>query len=71
MPPEHGVVSSNLTGRATFKKSSESDTAKHYIKPSLGLTNEALENSRGELHGSRREGPALSKPPFHLLRIEL
>ena len=34
MPPEHGVVSSNLTGRATF--------ANHVIKPSLRLMNEAL-----------------------------
>ena len=39
MPPEHGVVSSNLTGRATFQKSA---IAKHVIKPSLRLINKAL-----------------------------
>lgn len=45
MPPEHGVVSSNLTGRATLSgtKSEKRAMAKHYIKkPSLRLMNEAL-----------------------------
>ena len=34
MPPEHGVVSSNLTGRATLSgtKSEKKATAKHYTR---------------------------------------
>ena len=40
MPPEHGVVSSNLTGRATLNP--KRAIAKPVIKPSLRLMNEAL-----------------------------
>lgn len=64
MPPEHGVVSSNLTGRATFTKILEKRYGQTLHQAIAGVDESSLGESRGEVHGSRKEGPALIKPAF-------